>query len=215
MRMRKILIAGAAAVAAGLLGFMAPAQASAAITLVSVNGDSSDTVHEINGTFKSGTASFLGGTYGCTGGDAMGIVRGGSQPPATGSTMEFDTLNIICSSPVGGDAIISVNPGCTVDVDYSDDVNPGLVDNVDGIATMPPGCVEVSALAGACTADVEGTVPAVYDEANQDLILSGSGLELTNGSGCLGLLDGPIDLNDITFDIEVKNGGNVPGIDFS
>lgn len=234
MRLRRTLTIGAAALAAGLLGFTSTAQADdptgGPIAEVMVNGDNTVGSDPIDGIFKSGTASFGGGTFGCSGGTADGIVRSGGHPPATGSDMEFSTLTISCDTPVGGDATISVNTGCTVDVDFADDnVHDGTVDTgtgtkfsrVDGEATMAPGCVEVSALSGFCTADVEGSVDAFFDEAikdvggvdYQDLILDGSGLQLTNQSGCLGLLTGNIDLNDITFNIQVSSG-TTTGIDF-
>ena len=247
MHLRKTLTV-AAALAAGLLGLTATANAAgtpigAPVQFIRVNGATStppaatDTV-PINAIFKSGTATFAGSTYGCSGGTMAGTTKRGAY---TGTTpaFQFTTVNITCNTPVGN-ATVSVTPACAalggVPVTFNDPVvNDGLLDgggkggpkyfNVLGTADIPatpaPGCVKVSALGGLCTAYAVGTgLTAQFNEAiktvggvsYQDLIYKGSG-SLVNQSGCLGLYTGVFTLNAITFNIQVT-GGTTTGIDF-
>jgi len=252
MHLRKtIAVAGAAVLAASLLGLTGTANAAGTpigspVQFIRVNGATStppaltDTVG-INGIFKSGTASFAGSTYGCTGGTVNGTTKRGAYNGTT-PAFQFTTMSITCNTPVGN-ATISVTPACAalggVPVYFNDPVvNDGLLDgggkggpkyfnvlgSVDFPATPAPGCVKVSALGGLCSAYVVGTgLIAQFNEIIktdvngvrwQDLILKGTG-SLVNQSGCLGLLTGNFTLNAITFNIQVTGGTTAGGgIDF-
>ena len=181
---------------------------------VGVNGNSATGSVAIDGNFQSGSASFAGSTYGCSSGTSAGTVARGAASAA--ADLSFSTLSVNCSTPVGT-ATFSLN-SCTVPVDFGGATATVGVDTAvaPGTAAFGSGtCVKVSALFGACTANVWGTVSATFNETVrtggwQDLILNGSGATGNQSSGCGGLLAGTFTLNNIDFGIEVTG----PGINF-
>ena len=234
MQLRKNLILGAAVLTAGVLGLTSTADATGggAITYIGVNGSTATGSVAINGIFRGGTATFAGSSYSCTSGTVSGTVTRG--PASATKDLSFPTLSLSCNTPLGA-ATISVNPSCAVTAEFADaDVHDGTRDTgtgaafsrVDGPAptygaTFPGVCVKLTAVFGACTANVVGTVDASFDEAitttggvkYQDLILNGSGTLANQSSGCTGVMTGSFTLNDIDFGIQVT-GGTTSGIDF-
>jgi hypothetical protein len=228
MRLRTSLTIGAAALAAGLLALTSTAVASnptgTSINFVRVNGNTAGT-HTITGVFKSGTASFGGGTFGCTGGTVQGSAAAGATPATKIATVSFSTLNITCATPLGVNATISIGSNCASAAFQDSNVHDGLVDtgtgtkfsNVNGTVTLAANCGTVTA--GPCTANVSGTVSASYNEAikagnYQDLILNGTGFTLSNQSAlCFGLLTGGVTLNNIDFNINSPSS-TVGALDF-
>jgi len=179
---------------------------------VAVNGSTASGSAAIDGALASGTASFAGSTYGCTSGTAAGTVASGAAGAA--DDLSFTTLSLSCSTPVGA-ATLSLN-SCSVPVDFP---SPTATIGVDtavapGTAVFGTGtCVKVTALGGLCTASVQGTVIATFNETVraggwQDLILNGSGI-LAYQSGCLGLLTGVFTLNNIDFGVELTGLGTI------
>ncbi len=236
MHLRKALTVGAAVLAAALLGLTSTASATGGggtLAYVAANGSTTPGSVAINGIFSSGTATIAGTAYTCTGGSVGGTV----QPGAVNATPDliFNVLSLTCATPLGISGVISVSTGCTVDVEFAGtNVHDGTVDTgagpkfirVPGTATMPviaaPGCVRISVLNGVCTASIEGTVGAAFDEAittigganYQQLFLDGTGLTFNNQSaGCIGLLNGGITLNNIKFSVKIASG-TTTGIDF-
>ena len=191
MHLRKSLVAAAAIVAAGLLALSSTAFA---------------TTGTVTGQFKSGSASFAGQTYGCTGGTVAGNYDDTSNPALT-----FSTLNISCATPVGTATVSLVSP-CTVPVTLTTGRTSGLDTAIGGTAAFGAGtCVKVTALFGACTAFVSGTVNATFNETVktggwQDLILNGSGTLVGASSGCTGLLSGTFTLVGIDFNVKPASG---------
>jgi hypothetical protein len=206
MKFRKAILAGAAVVAAGLMGLTSAASAgTASINYVQVDGNTSG-VHPIAGDFVSGTATFGGGTYGCVGGTVEGDAHAGPVP--TGGQIDFTVLDIVCATPIGIDATISIDQNCATFVpDATATVADGKTDTaVPGTVTLGTGCGNVTA--ATCSADVQGTVGATYNEVTQELILNGNGFTLSNQSvGCFGLISGNVGLNAITFGIDASAGG--------
>ena len=179
---------------------------------VAVNGSTASGSTAIDGVLASGTASFAGGTYGCTSGTATGTVASGAASAA--DDLSFTTLSLNCSTPVGA-ATLSLN-NCSVPVDFPSPTATVGVDTAvaPGTAVFGTGtCVKVSALGGLCTANVQGTLIATFNETVraggwQDLILNGSGI-LAYQSGCLGLLTGVFTLNNIDFGVELTGLGAI------
>lgn len=187
MHLRKSLLAVAAVVAAGLLALSPTANAATGST---------------SGTFASGNATFAGSTYTCSTGSAGGTYN----TTATTNAIVFSTLSISCNTPVGTATVSVTTGGCPggVAVNLPGPTRTAGIDTaIAGTAVFGTGtCVRVSALGGLCTANVQGTVGASYNEtvgANK-LTLNGSGT-LANQSGCLGLLTGTFTLNSIVFNM--------------
>jgi len=238
MQLHKTLSIVAAALAAGLLGLTSTSTANAAGTpigspvgYIAVNGSTAVGTPAIDGVFLGGSSVFAGSSYTCSGGTFAGTITRGAVSATP--DLSFSTVNMTCNTPTGN-ATISVNSGCSVTVDFPDQVvNDGTIDtgagakyfNVAGTATLPniayPGCVKISTLGGLCTANAIGTgISAQLDEAvhsvggvnYQDLIFNGAG-SIVNQSGCLGLMTGTFVLNNLAFHIKVT-GGSTSGIDF-
>jgi hypothetical protein len=240
MHLRKVLTVGAAVLAAGLLTLSSAATASnptgAAPTVIEVNGNATAGTPAIDGIFKGGTASFGGGTFGCTGGTVAGTVTRG--PIVAGQNdLSFTTLTIVCATPLGVNATISLPAGCVVSFRNNEtNTHAGTVDtgtyaagakfhHVRGnVIIGAPKCAAGAKITvpGGCSANVTGTVPAYFDEAikvvggvnYQDLGLNGAGLTLSGQTFlCFGLLTGGVTLNNIVFNVQVT-GGTTTGIDF-
>jgi hypothetical protein len=206
MRLRKVLLAGAAAVAAGLMGITPTAGAGVtSINHVQVDGNTSGS-HAVTGDFVSGTASYGGGTYGCIGGTVIGDATAGAVP--SGGHVDFTSLNLICATPLGINQTVSIADDCArFDPIATATVTDGKTDTaVPGTVTLDPGCGTLSY--APCTADVQGSVSATYNETTQELALNGTGFSLSNQSiGCFGLVAGSVGLNNIIFSIDDTNGG--------
>jgi hypothetical protein len=177
MHLRKSLVAIAAVAAASLLALSGAANAAS-----------------VTGTFVSGNASFAGSSYGCTGGSATGT--------SAGKAVTFSALSINCSTPVGT-ATVSLNSGCTVVANFPT-ATSAIETSLAGTAAFGTGtCVKVSAGGGICTANVQGTVSATYNEtvgANK-LTLNGPGTLANQSAGCFGLMTGTFTLNNIVFNM--------------
>ena len=235
MHLRKAIVLGAAVVAAGVLVLTPAVQATTItggnITTVAVNGDATSGTDTVTGIFKSGTATFdaIGFTANCSGGTIGGTVNRG--PFTSGGTaFSFGTLTITCTTPLGINATITLQAGCSVPVTMGgvrpthDNVHVGLTDtgaytgatqknhNVLGGATFPAGnCVKVTLSSGGCVAYATGTTGVQFNEAQktvggvtyQDLILKGtSTVNLTGQNGfCLGIMTGTVSLNNIDFNV--------------
>ena len=196
MHLRKTLTIGVAVLAAALLCLTATATATTltggAPAFTRVNGTSTTGSVAIDGIFKSGNATFLGSTYGCTGGSIAGTVKRGAITPGQ-VDLSFTTANITCATPTGN-ANVTLQTNCSVDLKFPDtptakDPNPiaanvhdGTVDTsaypipaaskfnlVRGTVTAPttpaPACVKVSTIGGFCTAYSFATIPAYFNES--------------------------------------------------
>lgn len=210
----------AAAVVAGLVGITATATASnptgSAINYTRVNGSTSGNV-AISGDFVSGTASFGGGTFTCSDGGVGGTAAAGATSGGV-ANQAYSSLDIICETPLGTDAEISIGSNCATGAFSDSNVHDGTVDTgtgtkfsrVDGTVTLANSCGTVTA--GPCVANVSGSVTAAWDEniasSKQHLILNGTGFTLSNQNFfCFGLLTGGVTLNNIDFAMDASGGG--------
>jgi hypothetical protein len=191
MQLRKAIVLGAAAVAAGVLGLTPAVQATTItggnITTIQIGGSSASGAVFVAGVLKSGTATFdaLGFTASCASGTIGGVANRG---PVTsgGNVFTFTTLSMTCNTPLGINATISLNTSCLVAVGLGgvrpthDNVHAGLTDtglytgvtqknhNVLGTATIPAGnCVKVQLTSGGCIAYAWGTTGVQFDEAQK------------------------------------------------
>jgi len=190
MHLRTSLVAAAAIVAAGLLGLSSTAFA---------------TTGTVSGQFKSGSASFAGSTYGCTGGTVAGTYDDTSNPALT-----FNTLNISCSTPLGTATVSLVSP-CTVPVTLTTGRTSGLDTAIGGSIAAGSSCVKVSSLFGACTAYGSGTFTATFNETVktggwQDVIFDGAGTLVGASPGCSGLYSGSFTLVNFDFNVKPASG---------
>jgi hypothetical protein len=236
MQLRKFLTVGAAVLTAGLLSLTAVSQAApphGPIAGVDVNGNRTAGTPAVDGIFKSGTATFAGFTANCVGGTASGNVDRG---PGASRAFRFTALNIVCASPLGVNATMTLAAGCTVtttftggqvhDVNFVDSgakgADPSVVDN--GAGVIPANCVQVT-IPGGCTFTVDGTFVGQWNEAvkivngvsYQDFIMKGNNLFTRNPNvWCLGLIanGGAITLNNITFNVKPTAGLTGRGINF-
>ncbi|TYL55926.1 hypothetical protein FXB39_01635 [Nocardioides sp. BGMRC 2183] len=199
MHFRKTLLAGAAVAAAGLLSFAPSAHALSSINYTTVDGVGSG-AQAISGSYASGTATFVGLTFGCSGGNVSGTLDAGASSGGIVNA-DYSALNITCDGPLGIDANITLNSTtCATGTFQDSDATDGLNDVISGTVTLASNCGQITA--GSCTANVAGTIDVTYDETTQNLILDGPGFNLSNqSSACLGFMDGPVGLNDITFDM--------------
>jgi hypothetical protein len=195
MNLRKTLLLGAAAVAAGALALTPATQAAnptgADITSIAVNGVTTAGSVAVGGPYKSGTATFalINFTTACNSGTVAGTVNRG--PFVSGATaFSFTTLNLNCPTPLGIAANINVAAGCTVPVNMgnvkqaplNDNVHVGLTDtgkwfgtttkpknhNVIGNAVIGFKCATVTLTGGStCTARADGTVHSEFNEATK------------------------------------------------
>jgi hypothetical protein len=240
MHLRKAIVLGAAVVAAGVLGLTPAVQATtitgANITTIAVNGVTTTGTNPVTGIFKGGTATFdaLSFTATCSAGTIGGTVNRGAFTSG-GTALSFSTLGITCSTPLGINASITLQAGCTVAVTAGgvrpthDNVHNGLTDtgtytgvtqknhNVLGGSTFPGGnCVKVTLSSGGCVAYASGTTGVQIDETQknvggvlyQDIILKGtSSVSLYGQNGfCLGIMQGTVSLNNIDFNIKADTG---------
>ena len=236
MQLRKFLTVGAAVLTAGLLSLTAVAQAApphGVIAGVDVNGNRTAGTPAVDGVFKSGTATFAGFTANCVGGTASGNVDRG---PGASRAFRFTALNLVCASPLGVNATMTLNAGCTItttftgghvhDTTFVDTgakgADPSVVDN--GAGVIPAGCIQVTT-PGGCSHTVDGTFVGQYSEAirvfsgvsYQDFIMKGNNLFTRNPNvWCLGLItnNGAITLNNIIFNIQPTGGLTGRGIHF-
>lgn len=199
MQFRKTLLAGAAMAAAGLLSFAPSAHALSSINYVTVDGVSSPSPQPFSGTYASGTATFAGLTFGCSGGSVSGDIETG---PISGPVdVAYEALNLTCDGPLGIDANIELNSTTCATGTFEDtDATDGPNDVISGDVSLATGCGQITA--GSCTANVQGDVSVEFDETTNELILNGTGFNLTNQSAsCLGFMTGSVGLNNITFDV--------------
>jgi len=207
MRLRKLLLATGAIVAAGAIALAPAAQATTpgtAIARVSVGGSVANVPHPINLTMKSAQAKMnvfgLPLTINCTAGAASGFVNGGTlgQPSPE---MVLNAMALTCPSIIPGTTVI-FSVTCNVNTDFSDQVHTGLSDTgavatnkfhrVAGVMSFNS-CVLVS-ISNGCTFRIGGFSFVYFDEAiktvsgvnYQDLYLTGNGLTVTNENNCAG-----------------------------
>lgn len=202
MHLRKTLLTGVALVAASLLALSPTASAgpTSSINYVHVDGATSG-AQPISGAYEGGTAYLAGLTYGCSGGTISGTIDAGATAGGV-VNVDYSTLNLTCDGALGIDPVITLNSTtCATGTFEDSDATDGLSDVISGSVTLAPNCGQIRQ--ATCTANVQGTVDAAYDETTQDLVLAGSGFSLSNQSApCLGFMTGGVGLNDITFDVD-------------
>lgn len=192
MHLRKSLVAVAAIVAASLIGLSSGAYA---------------TTGTISGTYNSGTVAFAGSMYGCTSGSFAGTYDTVNNP-----ALNFSTVSFNCATPAGN-ATISLN-SCTVPATLTTGRTSGLDTAIGGSAPLGSTCIKVSALGGLCTANVQGTLSATFNETTkvvggvtyQDLMFNGSGALANQSSGCLGIYTGTFTLSSFSVNIAASGG---------
>jgi hypothetical protein len=166
--------------------------AVAAASLVALSGAAN--AASVTATFASGNASFAGSTYGCTGGTVTGT--------SSGRAITFSSLSINCSTPLGT-ATASLNTGCTIVATFPT-ATAAIETSLAGSEVFGTGtCIKVSMGGGFCTANVQGTVSATYDETvgANTLTLNGPGTLANQSAGCFGLWTGTFTLNNIRFSL--------------
>jgi hypothetical protein len=211
MRLRKLLLATGAIVAAGAMALAPAAQATTPgtpIARVAVGGSVVNGTHNINLIMKSMSVSLA--VYGiplninCSAGTAGGVVRSGTLGVPT-YEMTLTAMNLTCPSIFPG-TTVAMSVICDVNVDFNDLVHTGLTDTgavpankfhrVAGTAyvtnTLGADCVRVT-ISNGCTFTIGGTFTAAFDEAikvvngvnYQDLYLTGT-LKIHNPVNCAG-----------------------------
>jgi len=212
MRLRDLLLATGAIVAAGAMALAPAAQASSPtggpIAGIAVGGSTATADYTDALTMK--TASVQVAVYGitttinCTAGSAGGVVHAGvGKNSFTLTSMSLSCPSIFPGTTVGfslacnGEVVFSdnnVHNGTVVGFDTIDTGNTAKVSTVDGALQATNGggthCVQVT-ISNGCTFRVGGSATAAFDETakatnTQDLYLSGSGLQIKSPSGCLG-----------------------------
>ena len=227
MRLRKLLLATGAIVAAGALALAPAAQATTpgtAIATVSVGGSNANVTHAINLTMKSASVSMrvygIPLTINCTAGSAGGYVNGGTlgQPSPE---MVFTSMNLTCPSIIGGTSV-TMTVTCNVNLNFADLVHTGLTDSgpasgkfhsVAGSMAVN-NCVAVNISSG-CAFTINGSSVVSFDEAiktvggvnYQDLTLSGSGLSVAGATGCAGAVTSGQSLTlNAVFNVQSPDG---------
>ena len=207
MRLRNLLLATGAIVAAAALALAPAAQATtpgAAIARVSVGGSVANVTHPINLTMKSAQAKLnvygIPLTINCTAGTAGGFVNGGTlgQPSPE---LVLNAMATTCPSIYPG-TTVTTPVTCNVNTDFSDNVHTGLTDT-GAVATNKfhrvagtmsfNNCVLISVSNG-CTFTIAGFSTVYFDEVlktvggvnYQDLYLTGATLTVANANGCAG-----------------------------
>lgn len=222
----KVFAVGAVLALAGLIA--APANAAGPVVDVVLQHGSPATVHAY-GDYAPTTAvnkgpvsaTFLGTNYACTGASGSGKFTASSAPTTT-AYLTLSSTNIAgCAGPLGLTMTITQNAGCnltvtansqTVDTPVTDTNVTGILDV--GTAINP--CLHATGTNGliTCNLDVYGQTAAAFNETNQRLTLSGSGLAIVNGANaCSFISDGtPISLN-LVFTIAVTSPDAPPQAD--
>ncbi|WP_244931811.1 hypothetical protein [Nocardioides sp. W7] len=230
MHLRKVLTLSAAVLAASVMtlgsGIAQATTPHGPVAGVEVNGSKAAGSVPVDGSYKSGTATFAGVTVGCLSGGMSGVVNRG--PNAAGPHFVFDELDLTCDSPLGEDAVMSLKDtaACNINTIMAGTVHDtvavdtgalgGDPSRVPGVATVPSKCVEVSALSG-CRFQVDGTIAIEFDEAikttsgvrSQNIHLNGNNLRTRNPNFfCFGLISngGVITLNNIIMNLRVTAG---------
>jgi len=228
MRLRNLLLATGAIVAAGAMALAPAAQATTpgtAIATVSVGGSVANVTHPINLTMKSAQAKLnvfgLPLTINCTAGTASGFVNGGTlgQPSPE---MVLNAMSLTCPSIIPG-TTVTMNVTCNINTDFNDLVHTGLTDTgtvatnkfhrVAG--TMPfNNCVLVTISYG-CTHTINGFSTVYFDEAvktvggvnYQDLYLTGSTVTVANVVTCMGsVTNGQAITINVAFNVQSPDG---------
>jgi len=219
MRLRKLLLTTGAIVAAGAMALAPAAQASSPtggpIAAIAVGGSTATADYPIVLTMK--TASVQVAVYGitttinCTAGSAGGVVHGGVGK----NSLTLTSMSLTCPSIFPGTTVgFNLAAGCNVEVPFADNnvhngtntvtdtIDTGAttkVSNVDGAlqaTNVGSGvhCVVVT-ISNGCTFRVGGSSTAGFNETEkttltQDLLLSGTGLQIKSPTGCLGAVSG-------------------------
>jgi len=213
MRLRKLLLATVAIVAAGAMA-LAPASQAAnptggPITKIAVNGVVPVPPVDYPIVLTMKTAVVQVAVYGitttitCTAGSANGVIHAGVGT----SSATLTSMSLTCPSIFPG-TTVAFSLACNVEVPFSDpNVHTGLgtidtgntakISTVDGSLQATNGggthCVQVT-ISNGCTFRVGGSATAKFDEATkvvgtqtrQEVYLSGNGLQIKNPVGCLG-----------------------------
>ena len=216
MRLRKLLLTTGAIVAAGAMALAPAAQASSPtggpIAATAVNGSTATADSTIALTMKSTSVQIalygITTTINCTAGSAGGVVHAGTGK----NSFTLTSMSMTCPSVFPGTSLaFNLASGCTVEVPFADNnVHNGFVvgtdtidtgtsakvSNVDGAlqatnAGSGVHCVVVT-ISNGCTFRVGGSATAAFNETakstnTQDLLLSGSGLQIKSPVGCLGM----------------------------
>jgi len=210
MRLRNLLLATGAIVAAGAMALAPAAQATnptgGPIAAIAVNGVVPNPAVDYPIVLTMKTASVQVAVYGitttinCTAGSAGGVVHAGLGK----NSFTLTSFTLSCPSIFPG-TTVAFSLACNVEVVFADNnVHTGLgtvdtgntakVSTVDGSLQATNGggthCVVVT-ISNGCTFRVGGSATAAFDEAakatnTQSLYLSGNGLQIKNPSGCLG-----------------------------
>jgi hypothetical protein len=232
MRLRKLLLATGAVVAAGVTALAPAAQATtpgAPIAAVAVANSTVNGNHLINLTMKSGSYSLavfgIPGNYNCTGGTGTGVVRSGTAGIPT-YEMSLTAMALNCAPFIPG-ATLTWAVTCNIDIDYSDLVHTGYTDTgnvpankfhrVAGTAYVTNGsgtdCLRLTLSTG-CTFTLGGTLAVGFAEGiktigivdYQDLYVSGT-LKVHNPTGCVGA---PVSMQDFSlagvFNVQTPDG---------
>jgi len=228
MRLRKLLLATGAIVAAGAMALAPAAQATTPgmpIATVSVGGSTANTTHPINLTMKSAqvkTKAFgIPLTINCTAGASSGYVNGGmlGQPSPE---MVLHAMSLTCPSIIPG-TTVTMAVTCTVKTDFSDSVHTGLTDTgavatnkfhrVAGVMIFS-NCVAVN-ISNGCAFTINNFSIVGFDEAiktiggvnYQELYLDGTGLTVANATGCAGAVtNGQLITLTAVFNVQSPDG---------
>jgi len=212
MRLRKLLLTTGAIVAAGTMALPPAAQAAnptgGPIAAIAVNGSTTTADHTVTLTMKS--VSTLVAVYGittninCTAGSAGGVVHAGVGK----NSLTLTSMSLTCPSIYPGTSV-GLSLMCNIEVPFSDNnvhtglgtVDTGLnetakVSAVLGAMNLTNGsgthCVQIT-ISNGCTFRVGGSATTKFDETakttnTQDLLLSGSGVQIKSPTGCLGAI---------------------------
>lgn len=195
MSLRKMLTTTGVALGAGALALSAaPANAAPIMDLVVSSTDAS-------GPLKD-TASVTMPVYGsptnltCSTGSVAGTWTGGDAT--------FTGLSLSgCSSFIPGTTVtLSLNSALKFTADRPGNVTATKTDtNVTGVISGASNAVKVT-VSGGCTATLGGTSNASFNEATDELTLSGPGFTVSSASGlCLGSISSgnTLTMNGVTF----------------
>jgi len=190
MRLRNLLLATGAVVAAGALALAPAAQASSPtggpVAAIEVGGAGTNISHAIALTMES--AAFTINVYGvpvnitCTAGSAGGAVNGGATGVSPNDGFVLTSMSLTCPSIFPG-TTVAMSLACNVGIVFADsNVHNGTntatdvidsgasakISNVDGSLKATDGtgthCVQMS-ISDGCTFRIGGAMPAQFDEA--------------------------------------------------
>ncbi|QWF24134.1 hypothetical protein KM427_10830 [Nocardioides sp. LMS-CY] len=212
MRLHRLLIATAAALAAGTLALAATAQALSPSN-VDVGGDSSSSSHVLNGVLNSASVTmqtvFGHMKLNCSSGTAGGTTNGGT---VGNPVFEFTALNLNCDSWYPGTTVTTSVTGCNVTADLTGGVSGGISTGTAHFSdSTGKACVKVTYSSG-CTFWIGGHVGVAFTNSTQRLVLNGSGATIYNNpaapSGCLGIVSTghALTLNSVTFTLSSPDG---------